>query len=89
MGRLGELIVPCPPFHLQQKFSESARSVETTLKSLVAAADKIDALFFSLLDKAFSGQLTAQWRQAHMAKLLVEMQQQAKALSLPMPKEHA
>jgi len=38
-----------------------------------------------LLKRAFSGQLTAKWRQVHMAELLTEMQQQAKALNLPMP----
>lgn len=35
--------------------------------------------------RAFSGQLTAKWRQAHMQELLAEMQEQARLLNLPMP----
>ena len=33
--------------------------------------------------RAFSGQLTAKWREARMKELLVEMEQQARALNLP------
>jgi len=45
-------------------------------------ADKIDNLFETLLHRAFTGDLTAQWREAHMKELLQEMEQQAKALKI-------
>ncbi len=40
-----------------------------------------------LLQHAFSGQLTAKWRDAHSKELLAEMEQQARLLNLPLPKE--
>jgi type I restriction enzyme S subunit len=40
-----------------------------------------------LLQRAFSGQLTAKWREAHIKELLAEMEQQARLLNLPLPKE--
>lgn len=43
-------------------------------------ASKIDSLHEALLYRAFSGDLTAKWREAHMKELLAEMDAQAKAL---------
>lgn len=41
-----------------------------------------------LLQRAFSGQFTAKWREAHGKELLAEMEQQARLLlNLPLPKE--
>jgi len=37
-------------------------------------------LFAVLLHRAFTGYLTAKWRDAHMKELIVEMEQQAKSL---------
>lgn len=39
------------------------------------------------MQRAFSGQLTAKWREAHGKELLTEMEQQARLLNLPLPKE--
>jgi len=41
---------------------------------------KIETLFETLLHRAFTGDLTAKWREAHMKELLAEMEQQAKLL---------
>ncbi|HXH12677.1 MAG TPA: restriction endonuclease subunit S [Alphaproteobacteria bacterium] len=41
----------------------------------------IEQLFESLLHRAFSGNLTASWREAHMQELLAEMEQQTKWLA--------
>ena len=38
----------------------------------------IESLFAVLLHRAFAGDLTAKWREAHMKELLQEMEQQAK-----------
>jgi len=43
--------------------------------------EKLECLFNSLLHRAFAGDLTAKWREAHMKELLQEMEQQAKALN--------
>ena len=44
--------------------------------------EKIETTFRYLLHRAFSGDLTAKWREAHLKKLLAEMGQQAKGLNL-------
>lgn len=68
-----------------QTFSRIVRQLLAWEVEAELAADKLEAQFKLLLQRAFSGQLTAQWRQAHMTELLAEMQEQAKALNLPMP----
>ena len=72
-----------PPLEKQQEF---VRKVGAIKESLPTATDKSDLnyLFEVLQRRAFSGELTAKWRQAHMTELLTEMQQQAKALNLPL-----
>lgn len=47
-------------------------------------AASVESLFETLLHRAFTGDLTAKWREAHMKELLQEMEQQAKALNLRM-----
>lgn len=79
----------CPDEGLQNGFGKLARTITGQLATMKAAASKIEAIHSALLERAFSGQLTAKWRQAHMTELLAEMQQQAKALNLPAPKEVA
>jgi type I restriction enzyme S subunit len=39
------------------------------------------------MTQTFSGQLTAKWREAHSKELLAEMEQQARLLNLPLPKQ--
>lgn len=46
------------------------------------ALSKIDELFSVLMHRAFSGELTAKWREAHMKELLAEMEEQARYLSI-------
>jgi type I restriction enzyme S subunit len=76
-----------PDEALQNRFGELAQTVMAQIAAMETAASKIEALHSALLERAFSGQLTAKWRQSHVQELLAEMQQQAKALNLPMPKE--
>ena len=77
----------CPGPALQDRFSELTQTMTLQTSVLEKAAAKVEQLFSVLLDNAFSGQLTAQWREGHMHELLAEMAQQARALNLPMPKE--
>jgi type I restriction enzyme S subunit len=42
----------------------------------------LETLFSSLLHRAFTGDLTAKWHEAHLKELLAEMEMQAKALNV-------
>ncbi len=83
------LEVMIPPEALQKQFAAQASDIESIVLLASAAGEQIDSIFSSVLQDAFSGRLTAKWRQAHMHELLAEMQQQVKALKLPLPKEIA
>jgi len=77
--------IQLPPLNLQEEFTkyvlELQRGRFARRKSLQALSD----LWVSLLHRAFTGDLTATWREAHMKKLLAEMEQQVKALKLEEP----
>ena len=77
----------CPDEALQNRFSGLTQTVMSQTAALEKAAEKVEQIFSVMLDNAFSGQLTAQWREGHMQELLAEMAQQARALNLPMPHE--
>lgn len=83
-ARFMSLQVPKPPKELQERFSSHLNDLMGFKSKYTAAASRVDAMFSVLLQKAFNGELTAKWRQAHTQELLVEMQQQVKALKLPM-----
>lgn len=85
-GNLSRLPIICPPPPLQRKFSVLSKQA-TEVLSTAGAARKIEQLFELLLQRAFSGQLTAKWREARMKELLAEMEQQARLLNLPLPIE--
>ncbi len=74
-------LAPIPPFTLQKEFSDKAWSLADITKEQRISEDVLDTLRSNLLQRAFSGALTASWREAHMKELLVEMEQQAKYLN--------
>jgi len=76
-----------PDEALQNRFSELTKTAMSQTSVLEKGAAKVEQIFSVLLDNAFSGQLTAKWREAHMKELLVEMEQQARLLNLPSPIE--
>lgn len=78
-----------PPDALVKKFSERARAIKEMLNRASTSGEQVESIFSLLLQRAFSNQLTVQWRQARMQDLLAEMSQQTKALNLPAPKEIA
>ncbi len=83
-----QLCVPVPTdLALLERFDNEFETISETLAKASNVSLKVDELFNLLLQKAFSGQLTAKWREAHMKEVLAEMEQQAHALNLPMPKE--
>lgn len=74
-----------PPKKLVDDFSKQTSDIEALNQVCVRAKAGIEALFSVLLSRAFSGRLTAKWREAHMQELLAEIQKQARLLNLPMP----
>lgn len=78
-------VVPLPDVDLQRDFSKQAWQVLELVRATKTAARGLDAAWTSVFSRAFSGQLTAKWRQAHMQELLIEMQEQARLLNLPAP----
>lgn len=85
--RFLSLEVPKPPRQLQEDFARCLQALLHQKNEREKAAEEVETLFDLLLQKAFSGGLTAKWREAHIQELLAEMAQQARALNLPLPKE--
>ena len=74
------LQIPCPPVPLQRRFTKILEKLIGLREKRFTSTDKIDHLFNVLLYRAFTGDLTAQWREAHMKELLSEMEQQERYL---------
>jgi type I restriction enzyme S subunit len=83
LGAARDQRVPLPPLALQQSFACKADLQSFVLNRQTQSQGKTEALFATMLHRAFTGELTAQWREAHLKELLAEMEQQAKALNLP------
>jgi len=79
-GRLQALQVEKPPYDLQVHFAEAAERIDSVGRRALHGHGTVAQLFRILMHQAFSGSLTASWREAHMKELLREMEQQAKAL---------
>lgn len=73
-----ELLVP--PIELQKGFARASSALSAQREVWRHAGQRLERLFSNLLHCAFSGDLTASWREAHMKELLQEMEQQARLL---------
>jgi type I restriction enzyme S subunit len=71
--------------HLKRFDSEVTIVLDNQRKQLLLA-DKIESIYNVLLHRAFSGDLTAKWREAHMRELLQEMEKQDRELEKPIEK---
>ncbi|MEJ5359223.1 MAG: restriction endonuclease subunit S [Desulfobacterales bacterium] len=77
------LRVPQPnDLDIHKSFDKRVLDVLLQQEKRREVADKIDNLFETLLHRAFTGDLTAQWREVHMKELLQEMEHQARQLNL-------
>ncbi len=79
-ANLAVVEVATPPKDLVDTFTQKAQAVSDLESKLVNSRTNIGTLFQTMLHRAFSGELTAGWRQAHMKELLAEMELQSKAL---------
>lgn len=77
---LTALQIPVPTALLEQ-FARYTREQSLARECRRSAAEKIETLFAVMLHRAFNGELTARWREAHMKELLTEMEQQVRCLN--------
>lgn len=82
-NQLGAFETPLPDTVLLEAFDKQAEEIAKLEEARFSQEDRIERLFDVLLHRAFTGDLTAQWREAHMKELLEEMEAQAKALEPP------
>ncbi|MEG4202839.1 restriction endonuclease subunit S [Microcoleus sp. Pol7_A1] len=64
-----------------KKFQIAVTKCRASLAGISRTKEKLETLLNVLLQRAFSGELTAKWREAHIKELLAEMEEQAKILS--------
>lgn len=65
-----DINLPLPPFELQHQYGEITEYVHNQIKShQEVTTEKIEVFSTALLRYAFTGELTAEWRNAHIAEL--------------------
>jgi type I restriction enzyme S subunit len=79
---LKSLKIPLPPFELQNEYTLRMSEIRRLNAKQIESQARLNHLFQSFLYQAFSGELTAKWREAHMKELLAEMEEQVKVLNL-------
>lgn len=81
---ISSLEVAVPPIDAQDRFCLLAGNLLQQVETQQKTTENIEKLFDNLIHRAFTSDLTAKWREAHMKELLQEMEQQAKSLNLRM-----
>lgn len=71
-----------PPRSKLDAFRKEMMLCREVVSSISKTKVQIEKLFDLLLQRAFSGALTAKWREAHITDILTEMEQQAKILGI-------
>lgn len=71
--------IGCPPIDLQNEFANAVIKFQELVDRGDLSEAKLENIFSHLLHLAFTGDLTAKWREAHMKELLREMEIQSKA----------
>lgn len=80
---LAALRIPLPGERSLQMFTTAFQNLLSLRAQRVRSGETLDQTFAVLLHRAFTGDLTVKWREAHMKELLAEMEAQAKALDCP------
>lgn len=79
-ARFLSLEIAKPPERLQEWFAFQLKALLQHKVMRQSSVTKLEQLSSVLLHRAFTGDLTIRWREAHMKELLAEMEQRAKAL---------
>jgi len=73
MSQLRAFPVPLPPLDLQRSYIESVETLSSARFSLRSSTDQIHSLFSSLLTRAFTGELIAEWEAANAERIATEV----------------
>lgn len=84
-AQLSATLVPVVPYETQNLYSEQVKRIRSIRQRLSDRKDQLAMIHKVLLHRAFTGELTARWRKAHMQEILAEMEQQAKVLNIELP----
>jgi type I restriction enzyme S subunit len=76
------LSVGVAPKDSQRRFCRMVNDLLVHIEKQKETVGLIDSLFDNLMHRAFTGDLTAKWRDAHMKELLAEMETQSKAVKV-------
>ena len=83
--QLGGYEIILPPIRMQELFECYIKELLARRQQQRNVGKNLEHIFANLLYRAFSGELTARWREAHKKKLLAEMEEQARALEIDHP----
>lgn len=83
-GKFQALPFMLPPPPLQDAFARQFKNLLALKAKQTEGGRDIERLFVTMLHRAFTGELTHEWRNAHMKELLAEMEQQARLLKSPL-----
>lgn len=78
---LKRLLFVIPPISLQRAFAIRKGAIDAIRQRARRAQKRSEALSSALLQRAFSEQLTASWREANMKESVREMELQARAIT--------
>lgn len=82
-GRIYPIEILVPPLALQQQFAARCSVIDRIACEQAVSRSNVETLFRTILHGAFTGELTAKWREAHLKELVAEMEQQARLLRKP------
>ncbi len=74
-----QLGIPAASPDLQQQLGRHSSEILALQKHATAGAAKLETLFQTLLHRAFTGELTARWREAHLREGVQEMSRLSRA----------
>jgi len=78
-----KVLVPIPPLDLMEEFEQTAINTLELYKDNTLTTIKCSGLFNSLLSQAFTGELTATWREKHADELAKAAQERDELLKKP------
>lgn len=77
-----QLPILIPPPQDLEKFRQRMATCNQIVSSVKKTGEILEQLFETMLHRAFSGDLTAKWREAHMKELLAEMEEQTRSIGM-------
>jgi restriction endonuclease S subunit len=80
---LGALEIPIPPSgrkDLIQKWTSIVREQQAAARERTNCGEAVERIWHVMLHRAFTGELTAKWRESHLKELLAEIEIQSRLL---------